>query len=56
MKDLRENKDCHHVSIENALPVAADILKNFSLQKKYTMRSSSVGHGYAGIQKFSTLI
>ena len=54
MKDLRENKDY------------ADIFKNYSLQQKYrgfeinqqivyTMRSS-VGHGYAGIQKFNTLM
>ena len=54
MKDLRENKDY------------ADIFKNSSLQQKYrgfeinqqivyTMRSS-VGHGYAGIQKFNTLM
>ena len=54
MKDLRENKDY------------ADIFKNSSLQQKYrgfeinqqivyTMRSS-VGHGYAGIQKLNTLM
>ena len=47
-------------------PAAADIFKNSSLQQKYlgfeinqpilyTMRSS-VGHGYAGIQKFNTLM
>ena len=66
MKDLRENKNYHHCCIWNAQPVAADILKSFSLQQRYrgfeinqqivyTMWSS-VGHGYAGIQKRNTLM
>ena len=66
MKDLRENKDYHHCCIWNAPPVDADIFNNFPLQQKYrgfeinqqivyTMQSS-VGHCYAGTQKFNTLI
>ena len=66
MKDLRENKDYHNCCIWNVPPAAADILKNSSLQQKYrgfeinqqivyTMRSL-VGHGYAGIQIFNTLM